>query len=112
MTLVCVLALAAAPALAQPSGLTVYAGYCQACHQASGQGTKPIFPALASDPFVTGAPGPVIDRVLKGKGSMPPFKGQLDEAQIAAAVSYIRSAWGNHAGPVTAADVAAVEKAP
>ncbi len=106
------LVLAAAPAIAQPSGQTVYAGYCQACHQASGLGTKPIFPALAGDPFVTGAPGPVIDRVVNGKSSMPPFKGQLDDAQIAAAVSYIRSAWGNHAGPVTPAEVAAQDKAP
>lgn len=106
------LALTAASAQAQPpDGKTVYAGYCQACHQASGQGMKPVFPPLAGSAIVDGPPGPVIDRVLNGKSSMPPFKGQLDDAQIAAAITYVRSAFGNHAGPVTAAEVAAEEKA-
>lgn len=104
------LTLAAAPALAEPNGQTVYAGYCQACHQPTGLGMKPVFPPLVGSAVVTGPPGPVIERVLNGKSSMPPFKGQLDNAQIAAAVTYIRESWGNHAGPVTAAQVAAVNK--
>ncbi|HEY1560641.1 MAG TPA: cytochrome c [Caulobacteraceae bacterium] len=104
------LAIAAAPALAEPGGQTVYAGYCQACHQASGLGTKPVFPPLAGSAIVNGPPGPLIERVLNGKSSMPPFKGQLDNAQIAAAITYIRTSWGNHAGPVTAAQVAAASK--
>ena len=105
-------ALAFSPALAQPpDGKAVYAGYCQACHQASGQGMKPTFPDLAGDTFVVGAPGPVIDTVLKGRSSMPPFRGQLDDGQIAAAITYIRASFGNHAGPVTAAQVAVQEKA-
>ena|SRR5579863_4992655 len=107
------LLLAAAPALAAPpDGKTVYASYCQACHQAAGQGMKPVFPALAGDPIVGGPPGPVIERVLKGKSSMPPFRGQLDDAQIAAAVTYIRASFGNHASPVSPAQVAAAAKAP
>lgn len=106
------LALAATAAQAQPpDGKTVYEGYCQACHQASGLGMKPVFPALAGSAIVTGPPGPVIDRVVNGKSSMPPFKGQLDNGQIAAAITYIRASFGNHAGPVTAAEVAAQEKA-
>jgi cytochrome c oxidase subunit 2 len=108
-------ALAAAPALARaataPDGKTVYAGYCQACHQAAGQGMKPVFPALAGSAIVNGPPGPAIDRVLNGKSSMPPFKGQLDDGQIAAVVTYVRAAFGNHAGPVTPAEVAAAQKA-
>jgi mono/diheme cytochrome c family protein len=106
-----VLALAATPAFAAPpDGKTVYAGYCQACHQPAGQGTKPVFPPLAGSAVVNGPPGPVIERVVMGKSSMPPFKGQLDDAQIAAVVTYIRGAFGNHASPVTAAQVAAAEK--
>jgi cytochrome c6 len=103
-------ALAAAPVLAEPSGQTVYAGFCQACHQPTGLGMKPVFPPLVGSAVVDGPPGPVIERVLNGKSSMPPFKGQLDNAQIAAAITYIRTSWGNHAGPVTAAQVAAAAK--
>jgi mono/diheme cytochrome c family protein len=112
LIVVSVLALAAGAAVAQTSGQSVYAGYCQACHQASGLGMKPVFPPLAGNAIVVGPPGPVIERVLNGKSSMPPFKGQLDNAQIAAAVTYIRSSWGNHAGSVTAAEVAAAGKTP
>lgn len=100
----------AAPATQPPDGKTVYAGYCQACHQASGQGMKPVFPALAGNAAVIGPPGPVIEQVLNGKSSMPPFKGQLSDAQIAAAISYIRTAFGNHASPVSAVQVAAAAK--
>jgi mono/diheme cytochrome c family protein len=32
---------------------------------------------------------------------MPPFAHVLDDAQIAAVVSYIRGAWGNTAEPVS-----------
>ena len=110
LTVVAVVALAAGPAVAEPSGQSVYAGYCQACHQPTGLGMKPVFPPLAGSAIVVGPPGPVIERVLNGKSSMPPFKGQLDNAQIAAAITYIRASWGNHAGPVTAAQVAEAAK--
>jgi mono/diheme cytochrome c family protein len=36
---------------------------------------------------------------------MPPFATELAEAEIAAVVSHIRSAWGNRASPVSAFDV-------
>lgn len=36
---------------------------------------------------------------------MPAFARQLNDAQIADVLSYIRSAWGNGAGPVTARQV-------
>ncbi len=39
---------------------------------------------------------------------MPAFKEKLDDAQIAAVVSYIRNAWGNRAGAVSKGDVAKV----
>ena len=39
---------------------------------------------------------------------MPAYGGQLDDAQIAAVVTYVRNSWG-HAAPVTT--VSAVQKA-
>jgi mono/diheme cytochrome c family protein len=36
---------------------------------------------------------------------MPPFAQSLDDAQIAAVASYIRSAWGNAASAVTPIEV-------
>jgi mono/diheme cytochrome c family protein len=101
---------AAAPALAQDAGETQFASTCAACHQSNGQGIKGAFPALAGDPFVVGAPAPVITTVLNGRGGMPSWKADLTDDQIAAALTYVRSAWGNSAPPVTAAMVA-VERA-
>jgi len=104
-------AFALALALASPAlagGDAAYATNCQACHQPAGAGIKGAFPALAGDPFVRGDPDAVIARVLDGKGGMPAFRASLSDAEVAAAVSYIRSAWTNGAHPVTAAEVAKV----
>jgi len=39
-------------------------------------------------------------------GAMPPFKDQLNDAEIAGLATYLRSQWGN-AAPAVAADVVA-----
>jgi len=95
------------PALAAP-GEDGFAASCAACHQPTGKGIPGAFPALAGNAFVQGPAGPVIDTVLNGRGGMPAFKGDLDDAALADVVTYIRSAWSNTGGPVAAADVAAV----
>ena len=96
-------ALAVAPAL---NGQSLFAENCAACHQASGQGVPGAFPALAGDRFVQGPAPPVAATVLNGRGGMPTFRNDLSDAQIAAVLSYVRSAWGNHAPAVDAATVA------
>ena len=101
------IALIAAPALAQNAGETQYVATCSACHQANGQGIKGAFPALVGDYFVLADPNDVIATVLNGRGGMPAWKTDLTDAQIAATITYIRSAWGNSAPPVTADMVAA-----
>jgi mono/diheme cytochrome c family protein len=107
--LILALALAAAPAAALADGKAVYNTNCASCHQANGQGITGAFPGLIGDKVVNG-PGPVvIGQVLKGKGGMPGF-AQLSDADTAAVVTYIRTSWGNKAGPVTAAQVTAVRK--
>lgn len=89
-------------------GEKVYATNCSACHQASGEGLPPNFPSLVGAPKVVAADaGEQIIQTLKGKGMMPPF-AQLSDADIAAAITYTRNQWGNDAGAVQPADVAAL----
>ena len=102
-------ALAALPAaaLAAP-GEDQFIASCSVCHQPTGKGIPGAFPALAGNPVVKGPAEPVIATVLEGRGGMPKFKGDLDDATISTILTYVRSAWGNAAGPVAAAEVAAV----
>src|SRR5882757_9138712 len=74
---------------------------CSACHQVDGKGIPGAFPALAGDRFVIGPATAPIGVVLNGRAGMPTFKADLTDEQIAAALTYIRSSWGNSASPVT-----------
>ncbi|WP_366943438.1 cytochrome c oxidase subunit II [Nevskia sp.] len=94
---------AAAPAAAGPNGEKVYLGNCAACHQATGAGLPPTFPALTGSKVVAGPAAGVITQVLKGKNAMPPF-AQLSDAEIAAAVTYVRNNLGNKVGDTVTAD--------
>ncbi|KQX18190.1 hypothetical protein ASD39_22290 [Sphingomonas sp. Root50] len=102
---------AAGPA---PAPVQIFSDNCAACHQADGKGIEGAFPALAGDPFVLGDGRQVIHVVLDGRGGMPTFKADLTDAQIAAAITYVRTSWGNSASPVTAEAVAGIRsgKAP
>jgi mono/diheme cytochrome c family protein len=102
--------LLAGPALAQ-DGATTFSQSCAACHQPQGQGIPGAFPALAKNPFVQGPPNQVAHVILNGRGGMPKFSGDLSDDQIAAVATYIRSAWGNKAGPVTPSVVTAERNA-
>jgi mono/diheme cytochrome c family protein len=44
-----------------------------------------------------------------GKNAMPSWRGQLSAGDIAAVATFVRSAWGNKAGAVAEADVAAIK---
>jgi cytochrome c6 len=98
---------APALALAAPSEANFLAS-CSACHQPTGLGVPGAFPALAGNALVQGPAGPVIATVLNGRGGMPAFKGDLDDATLSSILSYVRTAWGNKGGPVEPADIAAV----
>lgn len=90
-------------------GEETYNGYCAACHQVSGQGLPPAFPALKGSAVAT--TGPVsehIDVVFNGRAGtgMQGYGKQLSLKQIAAVVTYERNAWGNDTGDaVQASDV-------
>ncbi len=118
--------MAALPAAAQDSaggvvrvpkpvtGEQVYGAVCQACHMADAKGATGAgtVPALASNPKLAGAAYPIMV-VTGGKGAMPGFSGMLSNAQMAEAVTYIRTHFGNsYAKQVTEADVAKIAKPP
>jgi cytochrome c6 len=95
------IALLTRPSLAAgPSPESLFVFNCSACHQRNGQGIPQAFPALAGDALVQGDPHDLVALLLNGRGGMPAFKSQLDDAQIAAVASYVRGSWGNHADPV------------
>jgi mono/diheme cytochrome c family protein len=103
-----------------PDGKQVYSTTCAACHQATGLGVEGTYPPLAGSEIVEGDDGKIARIVLHGltgpvevagetySGAMPPWGGVLKDPEIAAVITYIRSAWGNHAAPVTAAKVASI----
>ena len=94
-------------------GAAVYLGFCAPCHRIDGKGQVPFMPPLAGNPAVLDAnPSSLINLVLNGaeplvpKGipdayRMPQYRIQLNDEQIAQALSYVRSGWGNDAAPVT-----------
>jgi mono/diheme cytochrome c family protein len=103
----------AAPNDAMRAGEIVYKKHCADCHGDNGEGAKGAYPALASNRAVTMAVAANVMRVVLSGGylpatagnprpyGMPPYAHVLDDAQIAAVVSYIRAAWGNAAAPVS-----------
>lgn len=87
-------------------GETVFEQNCASCHGTDGQGT-PGVPALAGNATVTGDPEGVIQTVFEGPSTMPAFRDELSDEEIAAVISYIRNTWGNEAPTISADDVAA-----
>jgi mono/diheme cytochrome c family protein len=88
-------------------GKTLFAKNCAACHQANGKGIPGAFPALAGNTFVQGAPVEVATVLLKGRGGMPDFSGNLNDGDIAQVLTYVRASWGNNAAPITEQEVGA-----
>ena len=110
---------AAARAPIAMSGEALFAAHCATCHQSSGGGTD-LYPPLAGNSVVraadpaamvaviaNGRTGPLIVNGKTYNGKMPTWKGQLSNADIASVATYVRSAWGNDASPVTEQQVAA-----
>lgn len=78
-------------------GQTAYNQYCGACHQPTGAGLPPTFPALKGGAISTGPVANHIAVTLTGvKGTaMQAFGEQLDNDTLAAIITYERNAWGN-----------------
>jgi len=99
------------------AGQAIYRDTCAACHGLDGKGVPHLFPSLAKAPQAH-APDATsgIRVVLSGVRSvatdkepsapaMPSFGWQLNDAQVAAVLTYIRNSWGGAAPAVSAGDV-------
>ena len=111
---------APATAASAPDGRQIFQR-CAVCHQMTGQGVPGAFPPLAGSELATaaspalpirvvlhGLQGPITVKGQKFNGAMPAYgTGQpMNDADVAALLTYVRSSWGNSAGAVTAEDVA------
>lgn len=101
----------AAPAIASADGKSLYMDNCSACHQVSGKGVKGAFPPLAGSPLVQGPPKVVITTVLNGRAGMPAFKDDINDADLAAILTYARTTWGNKGAAIKPTEVAAARAA-
>lgn len=83
-------------------GEGVYGTYCVACHQPNGQGIQGVFPSLVGTDMVLNDLNGHINVILNGvEGTaMQAFSTTLNDADIAAVVTYERNAWGNDTGDV------------
>ncbi|HKR75692.1 MAG TPA: cytochrome c [Rhodanobacter sp.] len=105
-------------------GEHVYRQHCADCHGADGRGVPGVYPPLDGNASVTEPDGINAIRVVLLGGfapgtaanprpySMPPYAQQLDDAEVASVVSYIRHAWGNRAGAVGPQDVSRYRHTP
>ncbi|MGN6665576.1 MAG: c-type cytochrome [Trinickia sp.] len=105
-------------------GSKIYDAQCATCHGKRGEGKLPDFPPLANNQSIqmTSAVNP-IRMVLNGGYApgtaknpspygMPPFAQSLSDEEVAAVVTFIRTAWGNHGTPVTAKEANSLRSAP
>ncbi|WP_354448517.1 c-type cytochrome [Ottowia thiooxydans] len=98
-------------------GAQVYKAQCAECHGARGEGRLGAYPALVGHRTVTQASSANLIKIIVHGGfpattdgnprpyGMPPFGQSLNDTEIAALASYVRSAWGNKASGVTPFDV-------
>lgn len=106
-----------APGAVLERGGKLYGQHCAACHGDDGRGVPGAYPALAGNRAVTMPVTVNLVQVVLNGGfppathgqprpfGMPPFAMVLSDADTAAVISYVRSAWGNKAAPVSELDV-------
>jgi mono/diheme cytochrome c family protein len=105
-------------------GKANYDNQCAVCHGAQGLGKPPHFPPLAGNQSIQmGSAVNPIRMVLNGgyppgtagnpmPYGMPPFAQSLSDDEVAAVVTYIRTAWGNRGAPVSAREANTLRSAP
>ena len=105
-------------------GRSIYDAKCAECHGAQGRGMPPAYPPLASNPSIQMASAVNPIRMVLNGGyppgtsgnpkpyGMPPFAQSLSDDEVAAVVTYIRTAWGNRGEPVSAREANQLRSAP
>jgi mono/diheme cytochrome c family protein len=115
-------ALAAVAADRLERGRALYATLCASCHQPDGAGLDGLAPPLADSGRAAGAPARAVRIVLHGMQGplrvgersfdlVMPGQPQLDDAQIADVLTFVRRSFGNHAEAVAPADVRTIRAA-
>ncbi|MFZ2387601.1 MAG: cytochrome c [Polaromonas sp.] len=110
----------ARPAIASseaPKAPKLFEQHCAQCHGDKGQGIANAYPPLAGNRAVTmAATENLVQMVLNGgfapatQGNprpfgMPPFVLVLNDSEVAAVITHIRTSWGNQASNVTPLEV-------
>jgi mono/diheme cytochrome c family protein len=113
-----------AKALVQQGEKVYTQQHCADCHGKDGNGIAGIYPPLNGNSSVTEPSGINATRAVLLGGfapltaanprpySMPPFAQQLNDADVAAVVSYIRGSWTNRAPVVLERDVSKYRQTP
>ncbi len=83
-------------------GEKIYKSTCAACHQVTGLGIPGVFPALKGSKIATSDLNAHLNIVLHGKTgtAMQAFGTQLNDADIAAVITYERNAFDNNTGDI------------
>jgi mono/diheme cytochrome c family protein len=104
-------------------GAKLYEQHCADCHGAQGRGVAFAYPALAGNRAVTLInPSNLVQTVLYGGFApatvgnprpygMAPYALRLNDADVAAVLTHIRSTWGNQAPTVSELDVSRMRAA-
>lgn len=81
-------------------GKAAYDRSCAACHGVDGQGVAGAFPPMVNSPVALGDLDQHLDIVVNGVAgtSMQAFGAQINEADLAAIITYERNAFGNNTG--------------
>lgn len=84
-------------------GQEVYAKNCVACHQVTGKGLPPTFPALDGSAVVNGPYAGQLKALLNGvmrdgKPTAMASFASLSDVELASVMTYTRNTWGNKTG--------------
>lgn len=103
------------------AGSKVYMASCAICHQPQGQGLGGLAPPIAGSEWATGDPERLVLVALHGvrgrlraaevefDGEMPP-QSHISDADLAAALTYVRRAFGHHSSCIEPEQVKALRE--
>ena len=89
-------------------GAKVYQANCQVCHQPTGLGAPPAFPALAGSKVVANT-AELHQILLNGRNAMPSWKG-LSDVELGAVATHVKNSFGNKGGVVQPSEFRAARK--